>query len=341
MSQTLIEKSCQEGSPLGVVATDRVWESAIVIQGPYFPTKTENSIRVFLERNDSTVLVVVSTYLPVEESEGTRPVGSFLSKFERDIVLGRHSESPHIGRLVYLFVRQPDLEISPDFWGKNTGQNLHRLSTFVGLRYVESLRIPLVLKCRSDSFFGISNINRMLYEKYTIGFPLFLPQNSTIDPLKLKARIAVTDHSKADCTFHKTCFAGKYFIGDFWYFGYTSDIIEFFKIGMNSKWDDGRGIRPDEDPETNFTDCWMREVGIPSSTAGARELAARYFAVPSSVETEFVIQKLNRYEDYLRLGVECIEKCIKYYHESFCCVYLSNQLWLKDVDYLREQQTVS
>lgn len=211
LEQTSIEAS------LGKPAVDRQWEAAIIVQGPY-TSNTATSVRVFIERNDITVLVIVSTYLPDAERNGDARIGTFLSDFEKDIVV--REQGPHVGRLIYLFVRTPSKEQHPEFWKTNYyNQNSQRLSSFIGLQYAHQLGIEFSLKCRSDSLIGMKNVCRFIIN-YTTMTPVLRPAGSSV---KLRGRITVNDLStirRQDCTiFRIDRQLGSHRVADYWQCG--------------------------------------------------------------------------------------------------------------------------
>lgn len=265
---------------------ERRWSNAIVLQGPYEQTITRRSIDIFLERNDSSVLVIVSTYLP----SGTGREYFF-------------EELYHFGegRLVFLICKVPP--IVAEFWRTNSqNQNLQRLSSFVGLEYAHSLGIEFSLKCRSDAFLGRSNVCEELRRQIE-EYPLNLPEHIPRDQLGIKARIVVSEYSlyiqKHGSIFH---------IGDQWFFGHTTDLINYFDMTETSTWNGSLGISTKSCCETNMAICWMNNVGIPHRTINFRELLARYFIVGSTNTLEFIWMKyrLFDYEQYMREGKKYI-----------------------------------
>ncbi len=289
------------------------WEAAIVLQGPYLPGSTDVATRIFLDRNSLKTLIIVATYLPPDEHNGDRCPGTFLTQHERDAV--------DSGRLVYLFVREPNRAEFPDFWRTNQrNQNLQRLTSFVGIRFAQDLGIPVTLKCRADSFLGMCHVTRYLTEKYLIPFPVrpLLDKNP-------RGRLVISDHTKRKRDNMHFTQLGDHFIADFWMFGYTQDLLQYFDITSTSTWDDGRGIRLDSCSESHLAQVWMKDMGIPE-TIGLEELVSRYMAVAESVMVEFIWVK--RFHDYNRYMNEGHAYLNQIFHRDIQ-FYLTHQIWLK------------
>lgn len=294
---------------LGTIDQSRKWEAAIILQGPRVES-TPIAIKVFLERNDPAVLLIVTTYLPEDEHQGNTCVGSFLTQFEKDIIID--NRGPNVGRLIYLFLRTPDKNEFPEFWKSNFhNQNSQRLSTFIGLQFAHDLGIEFALKCRADSFLGMTNVCRFMAERYTKFVPVMPPPTIPPKKIKLRGRITVNDINtvrQQDCTilgFHKQIY--PYRVCDFWFFGYTTDLMHYFDIREGSQWDEGRGISATlPEVETNMVTLWMKEIGIDKDVQ-LGELLARYLAVADSSEVEYLRMKpgaptTGRFRDYERRG---------------------------------------
>lgn len=293
-----VEKTCLE-STLGDLATDRVWSAAVVLQGPHMGIHTQRTVQIFLERNISSVLLVVATYRPDSE----RFVGDFLSDFEKEIVLEK--KGPHVGRLIYLFVRTPTPEEAPDFWRTNQmNQNRQRLTTFVGLRFVDGLGIRLSLKCRTDAFLGRRDVCRYLNDKFLEKFPITeRPCGPRAVGDKLRKRMVICENTQIQSD-RPQLQIGNSYISDFWFFGETRDLLIYFDIRETSGWNNGSGMCAiNISPEANMAVDWMKAVGI-AQDVFTPELLARYFAVADTVDVEFIWQKHwhFNYEYYLING---------------------------------------
>lgn len=277
--QTNLEQNCLL-AVVGEPAIDREWTAAVVLQGPYVYDKTARAVRTFLEMNDPTVLVIVSTYCPPDQPYH----GAFLTHYERNIVIAKNG--PHVGRLVYLLIRPPTRVEEPNFWATNyRNQNLQRLSSFVGLRYADSLHIQKSLKCRSDSFLGKPNICQYLNDNFVEKIPIIEREDIRCQPDKLKQRIVVSDYSQSHGD-RSTKYNFDNFIADFWFFGRTSDLLTYFDIRAGSVWNGGSGIQQECPPEQTFGFLWRQEVGI-NGIRQIEEVFARYLAVVNTSVVEF------------------------------------------------------
>lgn len=304
---------------LGIIDPTKKWKYAVILQGPYH-SHTQNSVRMFLERNDpASVLVIVCTYLPLED----QPMGTFLSPYEKSIVIDQ--EGPYVGRLIYQFVKLPSRTEYPEFWATNMekNQNCQRLSTYAGLRLAENLSIPFVLKCRTDSFLGLPNVCDTLLQDYINKYPLLIHPEDEACREKIKGRIVTCDHNARNSE-HE-------YISDFWYFGWTSDIMNLFTMKPGSAWNEGVGMSTGGNPEQNLIDCWKREVGIKKNYgASIVELAARYFAVACSIKMEFLWQeRCHNFDRYITEGKPYLEQ-VHYGHYYHNTRYHEYQ-WVKDV----------
>lgn len=285
---------------LGRMNKERIWQAAIILQGPRLAT-TAIAIREFLERNDTSTLLIVTTYLPVDEEKGDAFIGSYLTPFEKQIVIDE--QGPHVGRLIYLFLKTPPREECPDFWRTNVwNQNLQRLSSFVGFEYAQSLGIEFCLKCRSDSFMGMRNVCQFLRQVLKQN-PL-MPGRGVYQP-RMQDRLIVNDHNtlqlESGSPFLKVI--GDYHVCDFWMFGRTADMMSFYEMRPGCEWNEGRGILTSTRPETHLVELWLRQIGIPPvSTLNLSEVVARYLVVQNSAEVEFVYLKFQDYGRYLRRG---------------------------------------
>ncbi len=320
MLETLAE-TCIHAT-LGEPNPTMTWEAAIIIQGPYVKPHTERVISIFLERNPPNVLVIVSTYLPPEEMNGDNIIGSFLSKYETSIL--ENSKSPNNGRLVYIFVRTPGHVDCPDFWKTNfLNQNRQRLTTFAGLQYAKHLSIPFALKCRSEAFLGLRNICKSLI-RLVERYPLLLSQSS---PPNLEGRIVVSDFSRTQASNPRRQHLGEHHIADFWLFGHTDDMMNYFDMRSGSPWNGGKGINTCHDVEENLAECWMRNVNISRETK-LKELAARYLIVVDSVDVEYVwLKRHHSFEIYLERGRQYLAQCMNHYQREW--VLLHHQEWLE------------
>lgn len=321
---------------LGHADPERKWEFAIILQGPRFKSSTAEAVRIFLENNDpETVLLIVSTYLSSAERLGDEPAGSSLSQFERDIVM--ENKGPHSGRLVYLFLKPVDKDEFPDFYRTNYwNQNNQRLSTFMGLRFADSLGIEYVLKCRSDSFLAAPNVCKLLKERYSDKYP---PHSEA----KMHSRLVVNDHATRrlqNCKFLLPIFRwdkimGPYFICDRWLFGYISDVMTYWDMRVGSKWDGGRGIRIDSSVETNATRVWMAELAIPDPIPeDITPLLSRYFIVASCLDTQFVFGK---YESDFKEFRTCKERYFQRLQREDPGISFTHHRWLKLLENMTPQ----
>lgn len=260
------------GLPIGKLDPDRKWEAAIIIQGPYLIPQTQQVVRIFLERNSPSVLVIVA--------------------FTSDTASAACDVQDHTGRVVYLPVRTPSAEESPEFWRSNMrNQNRQRLSSFIGIRFAQNLGIPFVLKCRSDAFLGMPNVCQYLRAFSRVEM---MTGSARRPQPRMRGRIVVSDHTRSE-TYHLTHpDAGPYHVADMWLFGHTEDLINYFDVRSGSAWwrdiQEGEGRdRPSQFAvETNFVEMWMRNIGLPRPACGLGELAGRYLAVVDSVVVEFV-----------------------------------------------------
>lgn len=246
---------------LGQPTPDRVWLGAIVLQGPYYGVHTERAVREFLQRNPSTTLVILSTYLPPVEGA----INS-LSEFERQQLTNPRSR--FYGRFICISCRVPSETEYPEFWKTNkTNQNLQRFSTCVGLNYAKKLGIVVSVKMRSDSFLALESCCLRL--KTLVGMnPVISDASVTV-----KRRIVVSDLGVDIDRNPEFQHLGPYFIPDVWSFGFTEDLIKYFNI------DDMDTAMPTEYcPETNLALRWKNSMGIRDDIKFA-ELMARYFIV--------------------------------------------------------------
>ena len=332
--ETELERTCVEAI-IGKPAANRVWESAVIIQGPYSATHTPIVIDNFLERNSSAVLLIVSTYFP----GACKSVDSFLNQKHLNILSGR--EAIHSGRLVFIFVNPPPKTDESGFWKTNYwNQNLHRLTTFVGLRYADQLGILVSLKCRSDCFLGMRNINRWLFDNFLIRIPPIPPARSAkYFSSKMRGRIVVSDHAKSlEENPHQTNI-GKHFVPDFWSFGFTRDLMAFFDIRSSSAWNGGLGIRIDSAAETHLAETWMKSVGIDMTPDGVIELTARYLGIASSVEVEMVALKFEfNYFRYLEEGKSYLRGI--YENAQRLGILITCDRWLSSIEKYRSQDAI-
>lgn len=300
----------------------RDWEAAIVIQGPYIKDITQTVIRTFLERNNPSVIIIVSTY--------GDPEGKFLSDFER-----KQISEPEC-RLVYLLLELPSKEKYPEFWRTNSrNQNCQRLSTFMGLNYAKQLRVPLCLKCRADTFLGIREVCKYLESKYMNLYPV-IPHSRHSSELP-RRRIVISDHTKRRCDNMHFRELGDHFICDFWFFGETEDLLSYFDITSDSYWNEGSGIAVVDCSESHYAELWMKDLGLPSSMT-LEELTARYMAVAESVPIEFVwMRRFHDHRRYLREGLDYLNKIFL----RDIRFYLTHQIWLKNVEKLISTTVVS
>lgn len=277
---------------LGEVRENVKWKAAVVIQGPYTPILTERVVRIFLERNPPDVLVIVSTYIFDEEEKGENILGSSLSSFEEEVVISE-KRPEYSGRLVYIFIKKPDKQVFPDFWRTNhQNQNLHRLTTFAGLNFAKTLDIEYCLKIRSEAFLGKDDVCGFLIEEIS-RFPLKIgPELPFSSPGKeIKGRIVICEQARDD-NFAFLDGVLAYHVGDQWFFGFTSDLINYFDARKISFWDDGKGFVDHWCVETRLCLTWMRNVGINyNKDFNFRQLAARYFIMGSTNEVEFIWMK--------------------------------------------------
>lgn len=284
---------------LGKISDTTKWSAAIIIQGPFIPSITEKIIKIFLERNPKDVLIIVSTYSPEDEKQGRVTRGTYLSPWEKDIVI--HEEGEHVGRLVYIFVQPPSRQESPDFWSCNQqNKNLQRLTTFAGLKLANELGIPFSLKCRSDGLLGKPNVTKDLREE-VLRYPLIkgLEYSSVKHPMK--GRIIISEFSRCG---HGIEF-NEYHVGDQWFFGYTTDLMRYFDMHKDSFWFTQRMIPPHRgNTETDTCLSWLKNIGLYSSDMDFKELLSRYMIVGDDRTLEFLWFKYRLYDfdAYMREG---------------------------------------
>lgn len=267
------------GSPqIGIV-----WNAAVVFQGVYVKNRTRAAIDETLSRN-SRILVIVSTYLPSDEEDGRRPIGSFLSPFENACVAS--------GILVFLFSTPPSENSAPNFWRTNSAnQNLQRLTSFIGLRYAKQHGIDFCLKIRCDTFLGRQEVIEYLRREVETRFPP-IPRDESKS--KIRGRIVVT----GQCTISDLSVeCPPFHVRDHFFFGFTSDLLKFFDMTDQTKfgWRDGIGITTTV-PESDLTILWMKSLGI--EAMDTRELLARYFVV----EDASFVEQVRRVEVGGRVG---------------------------------------
>jgi hypothetical protein len=262
---------------LGELET-KSWESAIILQGPRHPKHTPLCIKELFEHNCDSLLII-STYLPDDESIGNAIVGSHLSDFEKTNCLPS-------GRVVYLFINPPNKVEFSDFWTTNFwNQNLQRLSSFIGLEYAEKLGIKFSLKCRSDSLFMRSNVCSYLTELCSI---------PVIDG-KLKHRVVVGEFNTINPVFFRESKKlGKYHVCDFWFFSSTHELMRYFDIRPGCRWDNGRGFPSFSAVETHLAELWILESELDCESL--EQLIAQYMVVASREKVGFITLKLQSYE---------------------------------------------
>lgn len=293
--------------------TKEQWKTAIVIQGVFRLGWTDNSITILHEKNPHS-LIIVSTYRNPESEK-------WLSENTKD-------------RLVYIFIEPPDRELFSQFWEKNKAynQNLHRLSTFVGLRYAkECHRIERCLKIRSDG---------IIFNQHICDFLSNLV-DSTRGPLHRSQQQDGGDRnnypSKRFVTFNRSrrsCFQashetiGDYFVFDMWMFGQTDDLLNFYRIFKN-----GDDAQIGFCAETLLTECWMRNHNIAKFDDSVAELLARYFIVTDHTDVHFVWQKIENYHRFLREGISYLTEEFRRWEMQYKCFTKKDWMqWLRIVE---------
>lgn len=259
----------------GEIDRTRKWEYAIVIQGPYIKSVTDIVIRTFYEKTNDNTLIIISTY---ESAAG------LITQWEKSTVRSQDH------RLQYIFLNASEKIIPKIFWETNfRNQNLQRLSSHAGLKVAQEFGAPYTLKCRSDAFLGIDDLCNTLHKS-------LIPLNPTGSP-RIQGRLVISDHAKRQCDQTAKHFRmGDYHIADHWMFGFTEDLISFFHISTD---ENIISISPSHSVETNLTERWMKEVGIPPTPNGIEEIVARYMVVVNNVDLEFVwMKKWHSYERY-------------------------------------------
>lgn len=243
------------------------WSAGAVIQGPYIRNHTRTCIEEFLTRN-SKLLIVVSTYLPSDEASGEKPLGSFLSPYERSKIAE--------GVLVFIFNKEPSRDEWREFWRTNyLNQNLQRLTSYIGLCYIKDQGIEFALKIRSDSFLGKRSVIddlRQQVQKYQ-------PWRGDI---QVKGRIVVTGNWTA---IHPADDWNRFHVRDHFYFAYTADLIKFFDCTQASTWREGSGILI-RSPESALTQVWLADLKI--QVKDLSELLQRFFIIVEPEDVELV-----------------------------------------------------
>jgi hypothetical protein len=199
----------------------------------------------------------------------------------------------------------------------------------VALRHAKKLGIQLVLKTRTDAFLARTNVCEYLFEKYVRDNPI-IPRFG--DRQTLKGRLVTTDHTRDP--FHKPRINREYFICDQVIFGYTQDLLGFFNMDPGSWWDEGRGIGTGDSVETNLTECWMKDQDIDHSIDGIAEIAARYMAVCGMLEIEYLCQKKQSYDLYVKNGYSHLEAIYKHY-EEICGKFFKTADWIRWMGIIR------
>lgn len=229
---------------------------------------TKIVIEQMLYRNPD-VLLILSTYLPPDEENGQRRIGSFLSS-EAERVLMR------VGYLILVLIKPPSHTECPEFWRTNdNNRNLQSLTAYAGLQHASNLGIEFSLKLRSDMFLGRHRIVCHLRCELEHEFPL--PPARTLPP---RGRIVVSAQGTTAST-------DRYQVCDHWMFGYTEDLMKFFNL-------DRRLLNPGMD----LAHEWMQRIGLTS----ASELLGRYMMTEDSTFTEQVNLSQLDYSRYLREG---------------------------------------
>lgn len=288
------------------------WESAILIQGTYWPGLTNRVIKIFLERNEPNVLIVVSTF-------ASSPEGQFLSEFEKDIVIKK--EGPHVGRLIYLFMPRPHaVDLLKCIF---TNQNLQRLSTLTALQFIQTLNVPLTLKIRSDAVLGKTNICKYLYDKFITLYPPMPHPEVKLEHAGIRGRIVVSDDTKRQRQQPRGDDIIEYFVYDHWLFGCTIDLIHYFDVAVADT-----ASQDTESIETKLAKSWMRKVGIPESYDNLHDISARYLAVADSVDVEFVWNGTHNFDRYEQEGVAYLRDI----HSSY-----AHEAWIRSVELIRRQ----
>lgn len=305
---------------VGCPPEKKEWDYAIVLQGRYTPEWTEKSIHTFLQKNaELNILIIVSVF----ESDLTRSTIS-AKKWDSD-------------KVVYLVIPEPSRELFKEFWANNcVNQNLQRLSSGIGIKFAESLGIPLCLKIRSDAFFAKFNSCKYLYDECMKNFPVVQNPGKPHRHVNLKGRIVIADHARRN--WHVD---GHHFICDHWLFGFTEDLMKFFEIEKGKTvWDEGRGIKGYGFAETNLTQVWMKDLGIEPFSSGILELSARFMAIAGMVELEFFCQKHWDYKESQRRGKPFLEQIFRHYYGGLTDFVLRDQ-WLSLVKRIQENPSQS
>lgn len=300
---------------------EKTWDYAVILQGGYHPVYTENSIRIFLNKNEELNMLII--------------VSVFMSSQTADLSIINPWVHLKDNQVVYLLIPEPSRSLFPDFWRTNhVNQNCQRLSTAIGLRYARDLNISLCLKIRADAFFDKKNSCKYLFEECLRDFPVVqIPHKP---PVELKGRIVDADHVRQN--WHVD---GDHFLCDHWFFGWTEDLIKFFEVEKGKTcWDEGRGMKGYGFAETNLAHVWMKDLGIDFFPSGIIELSARYMGIAGMVELEFLCQKHKSYEEYQRRGKEYLEQI---YREYFWQMpdYVTRQMWLNNVSKVKENPSMT
>lgn len=316
---------------VGTPAAGRLWQAAVVIQGPYYKEYTKIVIDQTLFRNPD-VLIILSTYLLPEEETGQKPLGSFLSDTERELV--------NAGYVILVLIKAPTQEECPDFWRTNSlNRNLQRLTSFAGLRHAHFLGIEFSLKLRSDVFLGRHGLIRHLRREVETEFPL-KPRSGFEG--RMKGRIVVS--GQGTITDPRTWVPDPFHVRDHWYFGYTSDLLRFFDITDRSSWKNGSGLTA-HNPESSMTQLWIKDLGLVVDTPG--ELVARYMITEDAVFVEQIRLAprppgwMFDYTRYLREGIGYLNQVYSR-ADTPCCV-TSHATWAKFYEELlrREEAELS
>lgn len=283
--------------------------SAIVIQGNYVKDQSENTIRIFFNRNPESLIVVCSYTNNILDFD---PEGKWTTELSS-------------GRLVFLFIDYPCKTKFFDFWKTNFfNQNLQRLTSFIGVNFVKEIGIPICLKVRSDSFLGRPNICQYLND-VSNEKPLLLREGENIG---LKRRMVNCNRSRRKCFMTWEDRLGEYFLFDHWMFGDTGDLIKFYEIEKG-----GNDINVGQSPESSLTELWMKREGITDCQDGVAELCARYFAIVDTAEVEFLWQKVESFGQYIREGSLYIQR--EFEHRSRMFRHFTKTEWLEWIEIIK------
>ena len=241
---------------------------AILLQGPFYPSKTAKYIVHYLGNNPETI-VILSTYKDEHSLQ-------FVNQYKNDRLY-----------IIFVHIENDDTILKNNYANKN----FQRITTYHGLLVSRQLKIKHTLKSRTDSVFAKPKIIDFFKEQLTKYEKPFETYDHT------RSRIIIPP---VGTLINNTY--GPFHIADHWLFGTTDDLLEYFTLDP-LVWNKGEYYRSNitkifHSPESEAGSLWVHKSKL--NVKNTRELVGRYFIVLNNEDCNFIFKYNDLDEDYTK-----------------------------------------